>query len=117
MQESFQLAFIHLKSFKGGSRFSTWLSRIAINASLMKLRRKSYSRMCRWMNPPKPKSHLFGWSWKTKAWIPSNSDDIKERQRIPSRLCTSCARNGQKQSSCVPCQPFTKRPRKLWEFR
>lgn len=40
VQESFQLAFIHLRSFKGGSRFSTWLSRIAINASLMKLRRK-----------------------------------------------------------------------------
>jgi RNA polymerase sigma-70 factor (ECF subfamily) len=44
MQESFQLAFIHLESFKGGSRFSTWLSRIAINASLMKLRRKGHSR-------------------------------------------------------------------------
>src|SRR5258708_2750495 len=44
MQESFQLAFIHLKSFKGGLRFSTWLSRIAINAYLMKLRRKSQSR-------------------------------------------------------------------------
>jgi RNA polymerase sigma-70 factor (ECF subfamily) len=40
VQESFQLAFIHLRSFKGGSRFSTCLSRIAINASLMKLRRK-----------------------------------------------------------------------------
>jgi len=44
MQESFQLAFIHLKSFKGGSRFSTWLSRIAINAALMKLRRKRHLR-------------------------------------------------------------------------
>src|SRR5258705_3244558 len=44
MQESLQLAFIHLKSFKGGSRFSTWLSRIAINASLMKLRRKQHLR-------------------------------------------------------------------------
>src|SRR5258707_13639784 len=44
VQESFQLAFVHLKSFKGGSRFSTWLSRIGINASLMKLRRKSHSR-------------------------------------------------------------------------
>jgi RNA polymerase sigma-70 factor, ECF subfamily len=41
MQESFQSAFIHLKSFKGGSRFSTWLSRIAINAALMKLRKKN----------------------------------------------------------------------------
>ncbi len=42
VQESFQLAFIHLKSFKGGSRFSTWLARIAINAALMKLRRKHH---------------------------------------------------------------------------
>ena len=44
VQESFQLAFVHLKSFKGSSRFSTWLSRIAINASLMKLRRKQHRR-------------------------------------------------------------------------
>jgi len=34
MQESFRLAFIHLKSFKGDSRFSTWLSRIAIQRFL-----------------------------------------------------------------------------------
>jgi RNA polymerase sigma-70 factor, ECF subfamily len=40
VQESFQRAFIHLHSFNGDSRFSTWLSRIAINAALMKLRRK-----------------------------------------------------------------------------
>jgi RNA polymerase sigma-70 factor (ECF subfamily) len=38
------MAFIHLKSFKGGSRFSTWLSRIAINAALMRLRRKRHLR-------------------------------------------------------------------------
>ena len=40
VQESFQRAFIHLKTFNGDSRFSTWLSRIAINAALMKLRKK-----------------------------------------------------------------------------
>src|SRR5580704_1155966 len=40
VQESFQRAFIHLHSFHGDSRFSTWLSRIAINTALMKLRRK-----------------------------------------------------------------------------
>ena len=42
VQESFQQAFIHLKSFNGDSRFSTWLSRIAINAALMKLRKKHH---------------------------------------------------------------------------
>ena len=40
LQEAFKQAFIHLKSFNGHSRFSTWLSRIAINAALMKLRKK-----------------------------------------------------------------------------
>jgi RNA polymerase sigma-70 factor, ECF subfamily len=40
VQESFQQAFIHVKNFNGDSRFSTWLSRIAINAALMKLRKK-----------------------------------------------------------------------------
>jgi RNA polymerase sigma-70 factor (ECF subfamily) len=42
VQESFQQAFLHLKSFNGDSRFSTWLSRIAINAALMKLRKKHH---------------------------------------------------------------------------
>jgi RNA polymerase sigma-70 factor, ECF subfamily len=41
VQEAFQLAFVHLDDFKGGSRFSTWLSRIAINVALMKLRKKA----------------------------------------------------------------------------
>ena len=40
VQESLQQAFVHIKSFNGDSRFSTWLSRIAINATLMKLRKK-----------------------------------------------------------------------------
>src|SRR5580692_11049052 len=40
VQESFQQAFIYLKSFNGDSKFSTWLSRIAINAALMNLRKK-----------------------------------------------------------------------------
>jgi RNA polymerase sigma-70 factor (ECF subfamily) len=42
VQESLQQAFIHLKNFNGDSRFSTWLSRIAINAALMKLRKKHH---------------------------------------------------------------------------
>jgi RNA polymerase sigma-70 factor (ECF subfamily) len=44
LQESFQQAFVHLDSFNGDSRFSTWLTRIAINTALMKLRKKNPSR-------------------------------------------------------------------------
>ena len=38
-QECFTNAFVHLKSFNERSRFSTWLTRIVINAALMKLRK------------------------------------------------------------------------------
>ena len=40
VQDCFLNAFVHLKDFDGRSRFATWLTRIAINAALMKLRKK-----------------------------------------------------------------------------
>jgi RNA polymerase sigma-70 factor (ECF subfamily) len=39
-QESFHKAFIHLDAFQERSRFSTWLTRIAMNEALMLLRRR-----------------------------------------------------------------------------
>lgn len=44
VQESLRLAFVHLESFKGHSRFSTWLTRIVTNAALMRLRRDKTRR-------------------------------------------------------------------------
>jgi RNA polymerase sigma-70 factor (ECF subfamily) len=38
VQQSFQNAFVYLHKFEGKSSFSTWLTRIAINESLMLLR-------------------------------------------------------------------------------
>jgi RNA polymerase sigma-70 factor (ECF subfamily) len=40
MQDAFFRVFTHLEGFRGNSRFSTWLTRIAINQALMKLRRR-----------------------------------------------------------------------------
>src|SRR6202030_3327686 len=41
-QDSFARAFLHVDTFRGDSRFSTWISRIAINQSLMKLRTRRF---------------------------------------------------------------------------
>jgi len=39
-QDATLQAFVHLRSFDGRSKFSTWLTRIAINSALMILRQK-----------------------------------------------------------------------------
>jgi RNA polymerase sigma factor (sigma-70 family) len=44
VQESFLSAYVHLKAFDGRAKFSTWLTRIAINAALMKVRKNRLSR-------------------------------------------------------------------------
>ncbi len=43
LQDTFLRAFLALRSFEGRSQFYTWLSRIAINSALMKLRKR---RLC-----------------------------------------------------------------------
>jgi RNA polymerase sigma-70 factor, ECF subfamily len=44
VQESFLSVYVHLKKFDERARFSTWLTRIAINAALMKIRKNRVSR-------------------------------------------------------------------------
>jgi len=44
VQECFLRAYVHLKKFDERARFSTWLTRIAINAALMKIRKNRVSR-------------------------------------------------------------------------
>ena len=44
LQESFLKAFEHLADFHGQSKFYTWIVRIAVNESLMKLRKRKSDR-------------------------------------------------------------------------
>src|SRR5918999_6545745 len=41
MQQAYVNAFTHLGQFNGSARFSTWLTRIAINEALARVRRRS----------------------------------------------------------------------------
>jgi RNA polymerase sigma-70 factor (ECF subfamily) len=40
LQDAFLKAFVHIKNFDNRSKFSTWLTRIAINSALMVIRKK-----------------------------------------------------------------------------
>ena len=44
LQETFLKAYTHLDRFQGDSRFYTWIVRIAVNESLMKLRKRKSDR-------------------------------------------------------------------------
>ena len=57
VQDCFLNAFAHVKDFDERSRFTTWLTRIAINAALAKLRKNHWRREIP-MNEPNPHSEL-----------------------------------------------------------
>ena len=46
MQQAYVNAFTHLDQFNGSARFSTWLTRIAINESLARVRRQGRYETC-----------------------------------------------------------------------
>src|ERR1700727_1291486 len=71
LQDTWMRAFVHLKNFDGRSKFSTWLTRIAINSALMVLRRK--------------RSHpetSMDWSEDGETWeqweVPDNRSNIED---------------------------------------
>ena len=45
MQEAFLKAYSHLDNFQGNSKFYTWIVRIAVNESLMKLRKRKSDKL------------------------------------------------------------------------
>jgi len=81
-QECFLNAFVHLKDFDGRSQFATWLTRIAINASLMKLRKNRGAREVP-MDDSNPSSEPVAQrEFRHHAPDPEESCSLRERKRI-----------------------------------
>src|SRR5882762_489678 len=81
-QECFLSAFVHLKDFDGRSRFATWLTSIAINAALMKLRKNRRVREVP-MDEPNPSSEQVAQrEFPCDAPDPEESCSLRERERI-----------------------------------
>ena len=81
-QECFLNAFVHLKDFDGRSQFATWLTRIAINAALMKLRKNRGAREVP-IDEPNPSSEPVAQrEFRNDAPDPEKSCSLRERERI-----------------------------------
>jgi RNA polymerase sigma-70 factor (ECF subfamily) len=81
-QECFLNAFVHLKDFDGRSQFATWLTRIAINAALMKLRKNRGAREVP-MDEPNPSFESVAQrEFRDDAPDPEESCSLRERRWI-----------------------------------
>ena len=81
-QECFLNAFVHLKDFDGRSKFATWLTRIAINAALMKLRKNRGAREVP-ISEPNPSSEPAAQrEFRYDAPNPEESCSLRERKRM-----------------------------------
>jgi RNA polymerase sigma-70 factor (ECF subfamily) len=76
MQQAYVNAFAHLRQFSGAARFATWLTRIAVNESLARVRsrgkyetfddqRSIVERLSRHNSPPDPEREAFAGELRT----------------------------------------------------
>jgi RNA polymerase sigma-70 factor, ECF subfamily len=82
VQDCFLSAFVHLKDFDGRSQFATWLTRIAINAALMKLRKNRRAREVPIDEPNPPSEPVAQREFRDGAPDPEESCSLRERKRI-----------------------------------
>ena len=82
VQDSLLNAFVHVKDFDERSQFATWLTRIAINAALAKLRRNRRVREVP-IDEPNPSSEPVAHrEFRCDAPDPEESCSLRERKRI-----------------------------------
>jgi RNA polymerase sigma-70 factor, ECF subfamily len=79
LQDCLLNAFVHLKDFDGRSQFATWLTRIAINAALMKLRKNRGAREVP-IDEPNPSSE------------PAARRELRYDAPDPEEICSLCER-------------------------
>ena len=82
LQDCLLNAFVHVKDFDERSRFATWLTRIAINAALIKLRKNRGAREVP-IDEPNPSSEPVAQrEFRYIAPDPEESCSLRERNRI-----------------------------------
>ena len=91
LQDSFLRAFVHIKDFDGRSKFSTWLTRIAINSALMILRKRHHSAefslndeesKCAWeVSDQRPNPEILYAQQERKSTLLAAIENLRPRNR------------------------------------
>lgn len=89
LQQSFQKALFHLQQFEGNSSFSTWLTRITINESLMWLRKKRAVPEVPIEDASAPNDAALPFDFPDDGPSPEDSCLQHEREEILSRAMNS----------------------------
>jgi RNA polymerase sigma-70 factor (ECF subfamily) len=81
IQEAWMRAYVHLNSFDGRAKFTTWLTRIVINSALMTLRRKR-------AQPETSMEITDGETWQPREFADQtkNIDELYVRHERTERL-------------------------------
>jgi len=82
LQDSLMRAFMHIKRFQGNSSFSTWLTRIVINSSLMIRRKHRNSRQVSADDPGQAGEPGLALQIPDAAPNPEQAYVLRERKRI-----------------------------------
>ena len=117
-QECFLNAFVHLKDFDGRSKFATWLTRIAINAALMKLRKNRAAREVP-MDEPNPSSEPVAQrEFPCDVPGPEESCSLGERKRIVKSAISGLRPRTRNVVELIHLQEHSiEKPHKFWGFR
>jgi len=81
IQEAWMRAYVHLNTFDGRAKFSTWLTRVVINSALMTLRRKR-------AHPETSMEITDGETWQPREFADQtkNVDELYVRHERTERL-------------------------------
>lgn len=80
VQEAYVRAFTHLAGFRGEAAFSTWLTRIALNEALGRLRRRRSAAEVAEIDAAPGDGGSFPGS--SSAWLPANPESEASRRQV-----------------------------------